>query len=119
MALELACIGRGVGEGAHIDGRATGYGDKGGGIGQDSAYGGYVDVEEAYRTVTTDWKGKWKANCTPIMQVGQGEAKVDVGKEDENPVKSVQRRNWAWTEKAMYRDIGLGFYFGLPREVED
>jgi len=106
---------KGVGEGPHIDGRAAGYGNQN--QEWDIGKGGqYVDVGEADRTVTMDRKGKGKAQCVPVVQVS-GDAKVEVdlgmGRED---VVGVQRRSWAWTEKAMYRDIANGFYFGLPQK---
>ena len=108
---------KGVGEGPHIDGRATGYGDgnEEWEIGKRSAY---VDVHEADRTVTMDRKGKGKQKCTPVVQAcGDAKVEVDMGLAKEEVV-GVQNRSWAWIEKAMYRDIGSGFYFGLPRKGE-
>jgi hypothetical protein len=107
---------KGVGEGPHIDGRATGYMDEHQewDIRKGSAY---VDVDEADRTVTIDRKGKGKAKCVPVVQASEdSKVEVEMGKEEVLGMQS--SRGWAWTEKAMYRDIGLGFYFGLPRKGE-
>ena len=107
---------KGVGEGPHIDGRATGYMDgcQEGEIEEGSAY---VDVGEADRTVTMDRKGKGKAKRIPVVQsCGDYKVEVELGREEVVGMES--SRSWAWTEKAMYRDIGLGFYFGLPRKGE-
>ena len=107
---------KGVGEGPHIDGRAAGYVDGGeeGEIGNGS---GYVDVQEEDRMVTMDRKGKGKAKSVSVVQAsGHARVEVELGSE-EGTVGG--RRSWAWTEKAMYRDIASGFYFGLPRQGEE
>lgn len=106
---------KGVGEGPHIDGRATGCSGKEGELGKGKEY---IDVGEADRTVVMERKGKGRELCTPAVQFVGGEAVVDfktgVGRENTGGVK---RNCWAWREKAMYRDIGLGFYFGLEKNM--
>jgi hypothetical protein len=98
----------GVGEGPHIDGHAAG----GCGEGRPS----YVDVEEADRTVIVDRKGKGREVCatgSAVQIVGAGQAAVEVCTEVGR--SSGGRKTWAWKERAMYLDIGLGFYFGLEK----
>ena len=110
---------KGVGEGPHIDGRATGYTADEMGQGEP-----YVDVDERDRTVTMDRKGKGKerVQCSdvPMMQsTSRGYVTVDVcdqiaftgGKVGVGP----GRNSWAWKERAMYQDINLGFYFSRDR----
>ena len=106
---------KGVGEGPHIDGRATGHNSE--------EMEPYVDVCEGDRTVTVDRKGKGKEKArftdAPIMQNAAGGCTtVDVhegpftgGKVGVGPA----RNSWAWKERAMYQDINLGYYFGLER----
>ncbi|KAN0112859.1 hypothetical protein V8E51_005810 [Hyaloscypha variabilis] len=111
---------KGVGEGPHIDGRATGYNAKEVGLNE----GAYVDVGERDRTVTVDRKGKGKerATCSEVF-MGQSDAAecrtVDVhdkGAFSRNKVGvGPKRTSWAWKERAMYQDINLGYYFGLDR----
>jgi hypothetical protein len=72
-----------IGDGPYIHGWATEYRDEN----QEWDMGKttrtqYVDTGEADKTVMVDSKGKEKA-----------------------------QRSWAWSEKAMYRDIANGFYF--------
>ena len=113
---------KGVGEGPHRDGRATGHtaGEMG------SKGEPYVDVDERDRTVTVERKGKGKerARCSDAAMMQSTAAgcvtvavheggtftgrKVGVG---------LGRENWAWKERAMYQDINLGYYFGLERGV--
>jgi hypothetical protein len=115
------CV-KGVGEGPHIDGRATGYNVDGMG----AAGGGSSDVEEGDRTVSIDRKGKGKVverEEGTCVQVVSGQSMVDVhaGIADTGSSSgastSTKAGRWAWKEKAMYRDIGLGYNFGLaPKE---
>ena len=106
--------GKGVGEGPHIDGRATGYkGDAQWEIGERNRY---LDVSEADRTVTMDRKGKGKQKGTPVLQTcGDAKLQVETGFAKEEGARC-HIRSWAWVEKAMYRDIGSGFHFGLPHQ---
>lgn len=94
---------KGVGEGPHVDGRATGCDERG---------KPYVDVEEAHRTVSIDRKGKGRETCAQI--VGGAQATVEVCTETGREFGG--RKSWAWKERAMYLDIGLGFYFGREKD---
>lgn len=102
---------KGVGEGPHIAGRATGWCGKDGGLEK-----GYQDVEEADRTMVMEKKGKGKEKCMPALQFVVGEAAVEVSTEAGRHDTEGRQRGWAWREKAMYRDIGMGFYFGLEKK---
>jgi hypothetical protein len=107
---------KGVGEGPHIDGRATGHAAKETGLQRET----YVDVDERDRTITMDRKGKGKERArwsdVAVMQSGKmvdvrdgvnfSESRVGVG---------LERNTWAWKERAMYQDINLGYYFGFER----
>ena len=103
---------KGVGEGPHVDGRASGcFHENDGEIGRRNEY---VDVGEADRTVTMDRKGKGRQMCTPIVQAcDDAMVEIEVGLVKEGGTG--KHTSWAWTEKAMYMDIGAGFHFGLPR----
>jgi len=109
---------KGVGEGPHIDGRATGN------TAAEMEHEGqtYVDVDERDRTVTVERKGKGKerARCSDaatMHNTAAGCVRVDVHERGAATGKKVGvglgRDNWAWKEKAMYQDINLGYYFGL------
>jgi hypothetical protein len=105
---------KGVGEGPHIDGRATGYAAEETGLKGDT----YVDVDERDRTVTVDRKGKGKerVRCSDIAVMQSCET-VDVHDRVAFPGSKVgvglRRNAWAWKERAMYQDINLGYYFGM------
>lgn len=102
---------KGVGEGPHIEGRATSRGMNRSGLDARCA-----DVDEADRTVGLDRKGKGRAKCEPPIVISSLSASVDVQEISESPPGRVGAVcGWAWREKAMYQDIGLGFYFGLER----
>jgi hypothetical protein len=106
---------KGIGEGPHIDGRATGsvHGMDQWEIGERNRY---VDVTEADRTVTMDRMAKGKQKCTPMVHTSRdAKIEVEIGLKKEQGA-CIQSRSWAWIEKAMYRDIGSGFHFGLPRQ---
>lgn len=106
---------KGVGEGPHIDGRATGCSGKEGELGKP-----YIDVGERDRTVVMERKGKGKEICTPAVQFVGGQAVIDVSTEvgrRENGA-GIKKNCWAWKEKAMYRDIGLGYHFGLEKNKD-
>jgi len=100
---------KGVGEGPHIDGRATGITDS-----QREGFGSIdcVDMNEQNRTVSIDWKGKGVARPSSSVhsaQMSGGRAVVDF-----NGCSSAgsQQRSWVWVERAMYQDIGLGYWLG-------
>ncbi|PVH89320.1 hypothetical protein DL98DRAFT_508410 [Cadophora sp. DSE1049] len=116
---------KGVGEGPHIDGRASGYdspsasGEWMEGV-EGQQEGVYVDVAEAHRTVSIDVKGKGKAVAGPsgpTVHVRAGDSSVDVCESTAtyDLRGGAGRRSWVWREGAMYRDIGLGLYFGMDR----
>lgn len=129
---------KGLGEGPHIDGRAAGVYDAMTGVCRNERFPTvqkqqqtYVDVDEINRTVVVDRKGKGKANdsgsgpmvgfnglgceneslASSTVRSGEGE------KEGSGRRCSKSAPSWIWQERAMHRDIGLGFYFGL--EVSD
>ncbi|KAI9643974.1 hypothetical protein NHQ30_007325 [Ciborinia camelliae] len=134
---------KGVGEGPHIDGRATGHEqdvnaemeDKGYGYGYETAYEDgqtmYRDILEEDRMIGIDRKGKGKCKDTATLPGARGmsgQAHVNVhgtsylassaaaaGGDERN---ASQIKSWMWHEKAMYQDIKLGFYFGKDREAE-
>lgn len=119
---------KGVGEGPHIDGRASGY-DSPSASGEwvegmdGQQVGEYVDVEEAHRTVSIDVKGKGKAVASPsgpTVHVTSGYSTIDVSESDAayDGRGVAGRRSWVWREGAMYRDIGLGLNFGMDRPKE-
>jgi len=92
---------KGEGEGLHIDGRAT----------------RYVDVGEGDRVVSVErtqsnGKGKGKRTTRAAVPISGGQSVVEVGKRLEHGSVGVVH-GWAWEERAMYQDIGLGYYFGL------
>ncbi|KAM3071424.1 hypothetical protein ACMFMG_009022 [Clarireedia jacksonii] len=109
---------KGVGEGPHIEGRASGYGE------QTNA-----DNQAAGRIIGIDRKGKGKQTYSSMV-----ESPADAHAYASRPMsavfnptsaataawKSFQRghNSWIWMEKAMYQDIELGFYFGLERSEE-
>ncbi|KAH7418782.1 hypothetical protein BKA64DRAFT_208162 [Cadophora sp. MPI-SDFR-AT-0126] len=109
---------KGVGEGPHVDSRVSGFNSPSASMEwtegmQGQQEGVYVDVSEAHRTVSIDVKGKGKAIpgfSGPIVHVSSGSSSVDVGYSTNT--QDVGDRNWIWLEDAMYRDIGLGFFFG-------
>ena len=111
---------KGVGEGAHVDGRATGSEGEGGKYGYghgEQEEDMYVDVGEGDRTVVVDRKGKGKGKMTDVSaQQGHG-GREAYAKEIVAPSSAESQGRstgtWAWREKAMYQDIGLGYNFGL------
>jgi len=113
---------KGIGEGPHIDGRATGCNSSsalcGRQEGEEVIAGG--DVGEAHRTVSIDIKGKGKAvaeSIEPMEYVGDGYASVNRFKGIATyGSRSYKNNVWAWRENAMYRDIGLGLYFGRDKK---
>ena len=60
-----------------------------------------VDVDEGEKRVCIDrnGKGKEREQCVQVQDVHVGRNMV------------CGERDWLWVEKAMYRDIGLGFHF--------
>jgi hypothetical protein len=94
-----------VGEGPHIEGRATS-----GGINRSGLDARHADVD---RTIGLDRKGKGRAKCEPPIGISSLSASVDAQEISESSPGRVC--GWAWREKAMYQDIGLGFSFGLER----
>jgi hypothetical protein len=78
-----------------------------------------MDVDEPGKTVTIDKKGKGKAKCEPMVHVLPGHVTADVQEISASSFASGDvGRSWAWKEKAMYQDIGLGYYFGLDRNTK-
>ncbi|ESZ94454.1 hypothetical protein SBOR_5172 [Sclerotinia borealis F-4128] len=134
---------KGVGEGPHIDGRATGHTEdvnanaemkmKRVAYADENSNGQYqkihADALEANRTFGIDQKGKGKEKekCTDKEALSGdidtgGQAYVNMhGTAHLTPsaaaAVSSPMSSWMWHEKAMYQDIGLGFYFGKDREA--
>lgn len=129
---------KGMGEGPHIDGRANRhtsdvndqmvtsleYAYKG-----ENRHGQKMDTDilEADRVIGIDRKGKGKAkeNCAnttapPEVEVG-GQAYVNMHGTSSATASSSKSSNpsWIWHEKAMYQEIGRGFYFGMDRKTID
>ena len=88
---------KGVGEGPHIDGRATGPD-----VEQDDVEEGYLDVEDVDRIMDVNHKGKGKAKCTAAMQVVE-----DVS----SRTGPGMHERWVWKDAAMFLDINLGYQF--------
>ncbi|KAM3088884.1 hypothetical protein ACMFMG_000507 [Clarireedia jacksonii] len=109
---------KGVGEGPHIEGRASGYGE------QTNA-----DNQAVGRIIGIDRKGKGKQTYSSIVESPADvhtytsytsrslPAVFNSTSAATDARKSFQRghNSWILMEKAMYRDIELGFYFGLER----
>jgi hypothetical protein len=72
----------------------------------------YVDVGETERTVTVE-KASMNDGSTSTAMVSGGITLMDVGwdEEERSKKKNTPKTDWIWLEKAMYRDINLGFYF--------
>ncbi|KAF7874281.1 hypothetical protein EAF04_002953 [Stromatinia cepivora] len=122
---------KGVGEGPHIDGRATGHtpdvdteqSTRLGCADEDTNMYDqtmYKDVMEADRTIGIDQKGKGKekqkytdTSALPGTVHVNGPAYVNMHGTSNGSSKT----SWIWHEKAMYQDIGLGFYFGKDQET--
>jgi hypothetical protein len=113
---------QGVGEGPHVDGRATG-----------SSISLEVDEEERYRTVTLGEKGKGRAvedygpqvifATASLQQTYSATSEVSEQREmvDQTTSSSLTTRHgnitWIWREKAMYQDIQLGYNLGIARKM--
>ncbi|KAL2071325.1 hypothetical protein VTL71DRAFT_12560 [Oculimacula yallundae] len=110
---------KGVGEGPHVDGRATGCSSHSASLGweegEERMLGG--DVDEAHRTVSIDAKGKGKAvsgSNEYMRHTSAGYANINVFKNSATyGFEDYGHNDWVWQEGAMYRDIGLGLYFGM------
>lgn len=110
---------KGVGEGPHIDGRATGNANE-----HDQTM--YDDALEADRIIVRKRKGKGKeapkkkqkcqdtAVITGLDSVN-GRASVNI-QETEHSGSSAGV-SWIWHEEAMYQNIGQVFYFGKDKET--
>lgn len=79
------------------------------------------DVDEADRTMGIKRAGndEEKTNHGQAVLISSSDALDDADEitgysKDDVP----EACSWIWQEKAMYRDIGLGFYFGLERGTE-
>lgn len=104
---------KGVGEGPHISGRASGSSGTQGGLGMAG-----IDVHEADRKLSIDRKGKGKARSEsePWAQFSDQAIMTETEETAASPLsKACPGRNWAWIEKPMYQDINLGYHFGLER----
>ncbi|KAH6683124.1 hypothetical protein B0J14DRAFT_139432 [Halenospora varia] len=126
-------VGRkGVGEGPHIDGRASGgfdHIDAGGGGNLNATTSPYVDAGEKIRTVSIDRKGKGKAEIFDttlvtglgshtVVQIKDNQVTgaadiVGLQQMDEEDSCNTVRKSWAWREPAMYVTIDRGYNFGL------
>ena len=73
------------------------------------------NVDEADRTVSVkrNGKGKERANHSSCMLISSSDALEDVQDTDEPSLG--EGCTWAREESAMYRDIGIGYFFGLER----
>ncbi|KAF7892199.1 uncharacterized protein EAF01_010279 [Botrytis porri] len=119
---------KGVGEGPHIDGRATGHTfDVNAQLEDADPHDPQMmhrDVMEADMTVGIDRKGKGKEKKTDTEKYSH--STVVAGAADasgqtnlnihEMADSSTAKASWIWHEKAMYQDIGLGYYFGKNRK---
>jgi hypothetical protein len=82
------------------------------------------DVEERDRMMGmgSDPKGKGKGRLiegdgTCVHFSGQAvDVPAGIAETGSNISKAGRRHSWAWKEKAMYRDIGLGFNFGRAKK---
>lgn len=111
--------GKGVGEGPHVDGRATGCCDPTDKGKQKVVDAPYVDVEERDRTVSIDknGKGKRRHDDGPAVQHQSNFKQQKASSGGNIRVGGTNHRHFAWKEGAMYRDIALGFYFGSDQKT--
>lgn len=104
-------ISQGVGERSHIDNSAA--------TGSGRSRGRFEECHpdmNGYGTLNIDKKGKGRANNespTPMPCLGASADAQEVVDASSSGVGA--DGEWAWQEKAMYQDIGLGFYLGLER----
>lgn len=78
------------------------------------------NVDEADRVISVKRSGKDKAraNHRSYVTFSSFDESEDVQDINEPPLSRVGKCNWARLERAMYRDIGIGYYFGLERSSE-
>ncbi|QSZ33272.1 hypothetical protein DSL72_002860 [Monilinia vaccinii-corymbosi] len=127
-------IRKGVGEGPHIDGRATGHTFDASAEMENKSYGYayehyrtiYGDILETDKMTGVDQKGKGKEKqkqkCpdTTALPGAVGVCQsVNMHRTSHSASGTAvsPKTSWMWQEKAMYQDIGLGFYFGKDREI--
>jgi hypothetical protein len=112
---------QGVGEGPHVDGRATAcninisttenernrtvtLGDKGKSTGTED-YGPEIIISstnsQSTQEPTTEVHSSYAATC-----------------DDSSSTTQTGKSAWAWRENAMYQVIGLGYNFGLARKID-
>ncbi|KAF7947079.1 uncharacterized protein EAE97_004328 [Botrytis byssoidea] len=121
---------KGLGEGPHIDGRATGHTFDMSAQMEDANLHDpqimYRGVMEADMTIEIErrekGKGKEKGteteNCSHTTVIAgaadaSGHTHLNI---HETSSPSTAKASWIWHEKAMYQDIGLGYYFGKDRK---
>jgi hypothetical protein len=113
---------QGVGEGPHVDGRATGSSDN-----------LHIDEEERRRTVSLGEKGKGrdvedygpqvtvaKASLQPTHSAtSEFPDQPEVVDKNTNNSYTTKHGNipWIGREKAMYQDIQLGYNLGIPKKA--
>lgn len=119
---------KGVGEGPHIDGRATGHTFHVSAQMEDAVLHDpqmmYRNVMEADMTIGIDRKGKGKETGTEMENYSHTTVIAGAADASGNTYLNIHetsspptaRASWMWHEKAMYQDIGLGYYFGKDRK---
>ncbi|KAB8290734.1 hypothetical protein EYC80_008371 [Monilinia laxa] len=120
-----------VGEGLHIYGRATGHtSDTNALIDNSNEHDQtmYKNISEADGMIGIDRKrgekGKGKQECMDTTELpGSAGVKAQTNLSMHGTAQSAysaavsSKTSWMWHEKAMYQDIGLGFYFGKDRQT--
>ncbi|KAK6597872.1 F-box domain-containing protein [Botrytis cinerea] len=119
---------KGVGEGPHIDGRANGHTFDVSAQVEDTGLRDPQmmcgDIMESDVTIGIVRKGKGKETETEAEKCSHKTATAGAADASghtyfnthETPDSSTAKASWMWHEKAMYQDIGLGYYFGKDRK---
>jgi hypothetical protein len=82
----------------------------------------YVDADELDRTVVIDQASSRTNENTKVTiseksqgEISNGMSELELGSRGDGKLRSPLQaaKEWVWRERAMYRDINLGYHFGL------